>query len=58
MSKVEQAMTEFLESGGNKLGYSQYDMPEFALMEIVLRHSVYVWEYHGQTEEEYYGGVE
>ena len=54
MSKLFNAMQDFLDDGGTQLGYSHYDMPNLADMSAILENSVKVWEYHGMSEREYY----
>ena len=55
MSKINDYAQDFLEQGGNSLGYDEKNMPEFKDLDMVLMFGVYVWEYNGQTEYEYYG---
>ena len=54
MSKLFNAMQDFLDDGGTQLGYSHHDMPNLADMSAILENSVKVWEYHGMSEREYY----
>tara|TARA_R100000808_G_C2114199_1_gene127345 strand:- start:403 stop:582 length:180 start_codon:yes stop_codon:yes gene_type:complete len=56
MSKIKNAIDNFLDSGGEHLGYSEYDLPDIDDFDTILRNGVKVWEYHGKTEIEYYGG--
>ena len=55
MSKIQSYANEFLEQGGTALGYDWDNMPEFKDMDMILRYCIHIWEYHGQTEYEYYG---
>ena len=54
MSKLGDALSDFLNSGGYDLGYSHYDHPDLGSFDHVLRSRINVWEYHGKTEKEYY----
>jgi len=54
MSKIFNAMQDFLDDGGMQLGYSHYDMPNLEDMSSILENSVKVWEYYGMTMEQYY----
>ena len=54
MSKLFNAMQDFLDDGGTELGYSHYDMPNLADISTILENSIKVWEYHGISEREYY----
>ena len=56
MSKIVDAMTDFLERGGYNLGYDENEMPKLDDFDFVLDFDVQVWEYKGITEEQYYGG--
>tara|TARA_R110002020_G_scaffold179392_1_gene372968 strand:- start:245 stop:415 length:171 start_codon:yes stop_codon:yes gene_type:complete len=56
MSAVGEIITEFLEEGGDDLGYDSNNMPAIKDMDRVLERGVKVWEYFGITEQEYYGG--
>ncbi len=56
MSKIFNYAQSFLDDGGQELGYSQYDLPNLDDMSSILENSVKVWEYHGLTQKEYYGG--
>ena len=55
MAKMAEAIEDFLESGGSGLGYDGENLPNFEDWKIVLDYGVWVWEYRGQTKEEYYG---
>ena len=56
MSKTFNYAQSFLDDGGQELGYSQHDLPNLDDMSAILENSVKVWEYHGLTHREYYGG--
>ena len=58
MSKTFSYAQDFLDDGGDELGFSVQDLPHLEDMSAILEHSVKVWEYHGVSEEEYYGGGE
>ena len=55
MSKKQDHANSFLEQGGKELGYDWNNMPELSDMEMILRFSIHIWDYKGQTEYEYYG---
>ena len=55
MSRIVEYAQEFLESGGDELGYDENTMPESSDIDVVLQYHVPVWEYNGMTEEEWYG---
>ena len=57
MSKLFNAMQDFLDDGGTQLGYSHQDMPNLEDMSAILENSVKVWEYHGMSEREYYSAT-
>ena len=54
MGKIADCGEYFLENGGRKLGYDEKSIPELKDIEIVISHKIPVWDYNGQTEEEYY----
>ena len=54
MSKMADATQEFLENGGYSLGYSYTTMPIVRDLQVVLDNGIWIWEYNGLTEEEYY----
>ena len=54
MGKVADYGEYFLKNGGRKLGYDENSIPELKDIEIVISHQIPVWDYNGQTEEEYY----
>ena len=54
MSKTFSHAQDFLDDGGDELGYSNYDMPSLEDMSTILEHNVKVWEYHGMSMGEYY----
>jgi hypothetical protein len=56
MSKTKNKVIDFLEEGGRDLGYSENHLPKLEDFRIVLNHSIHVWEYHGKTHQQYYGG--
>ena len=56
MSKMNNIIIDFLHDGGRDLGYDEDNMPDLKDLDVVLNHSVNVWEYHGKTHKEYYGG--
>ena len=56
MSKMNNIIIEFLQDGGKDLGYDENNMPDLNDLKIVLNNSVNIWEYHGQTHKDYYGG--
>lgn len=56
MSKIADAIEDFLDNGGRELGYSSNNLPNLDDFQLVLQQLVKVWEYHGVTEHEYYGG--
>lgn len=56
MSKIADAVEDFLDNGGRELGYSSNNLPDLDDFQLVLQQLVKVWEYHGVTEYEYYGG--
>ena len=55
MGKTAEITEEFLNNGGSGLGYDETNLPEFKDIQMVWRHHIPIWEYKGQTEEEYYG---
>ena len=54
MSETKDYVQDFLDEAGYKLGYDNKNLPELSHIEIIWRFAVPVWEYNGQTEEEYY----
>ena len=56
MSKIADAVEDFLDNGGRELGYSSNNLPDLDDFQLVLQQLVKVWEYYGVTEYEYYGG--
>ena len=54
MGKIEDYQGYFLENGGRKLGYDEDNMPEMKDIEVVMTFHIPIWDYNGQTEEEYY----
>ena len=54
MSKLIQYAEDFLDNGGEDLGYTLSALPKVDDIEVVLRYQVPVWEYKGMTQEEYY----
>jgi|TARA_R110002074_G_scaffold120750_2_gene254662 hypothetical protein len=57
MSKMFNYAQDFLDDGGEELGYSVSDLPHLDDMSYVLQQSVKVWEYNGLSQEQYYGGT-
>ncbi len=57
MGQLAEFAEEFLIRGGKDLGYQINTLPAVKDMDIVLKHNVFVWEYNGMTEREYYGGM-
>ena len=56
MSKTGGYVQQFLDEIGHSLGYDINNMPNIRDIEIVGANRVYIWEYKGLTEHEYYGG--
>ncbi|MBU46205.1 MAG: hypothetical protein CMD28_02140 [Flavobacteriales bacterium] len=56
MSKMNNIIIDFLQDGGRDLGYDEDNMPDVKDLDVVLNHSVKIWEYNGKTHKEYYGG--
>lgn len=57
--KIKAAIENFLDLGGNELGYDDRNLPKLEDFEVVLSRGIAVWEYNGcKTPEEYYGGPE
>ena len=54
MSKMGDAVAEFLYKGGRDLGYHDDKLPKLEDMDVILHLNINVWEYFGKTEEEYY----
>ena len=55
MGKIKSHIEDFLENGGNALGYDWDNLPSLKDFEVVLSQGVKVWEYNGcKTEQEYY----
>ena len=55
MSKMGDAVAEFLYKGGRDLGYHDDKLPKLEDMEVILHLNIKVWEYFGyKTEKEYY----
>ena len=54
MSKMGDAVAEFLYKGGRDLGYHDDKLPKLEDMDVILHLNIKVWEYFGKTEEEYY----
>ena len=54
MGKIADYQGYFLENGGRKLGYDEDNMPEMKDIEVVMTFHIPIWDYNGQTEEEYY----
>jgi len=54
MSKIGDAVNEFLNGGGSDLGYSNKDLPDLKDLLFVIDQQIPVWEYHGKTEKQYY----
>ena len=54
MGKIADYQEYFLENGGRKLGYDENNMPEMKDVEVVMTFHIPIWDYNGQTEEEYY----
>ena len=52
MSKLIQYAEDFLDNGGEDLGYTLSALPKVDDIEVVLRHQIPVWEYKGMTQEE------
>ena len=55
MSAIKDKAMDFLENGGYDLDYDEYTLPKLEDMDTILDTDMYVWEYKGMTEEEYYG---
>ena len=55
MSKIGDAVMQFLDNGGFELGYTEREMPSIDDMDYVLSQNIKVWEYKGCTEKQYYG---
>ena len=58
MGAIKSAIDDFLDNGGKELGYDEDNLPDLDDFQLILQQSVKVWEYHGKTEIEYYGGSE
>ena len=56
MSKVAEQIEDFLGNGGRDLGFHEDNLPKIEDFQIIIQQMVKVWEYHGLTKEEYYGG--
>ena len=56
MSKIKEKLDDFLINGGLRLGYNTDSMPSLEHLDIVLDYGVWVWEYNGMTEQEYFEG--
>lgn len=56
MSRTKDAIDNFLDNGGRYLGFDENNLPDLKDFQLVLMQGVKVWEYHGKTEIEYYGG--
>ena len=54
MGKIIKTAENFLENGGTSLGYDISNLPSLNNLDIVLDYGIWVWEYNGMTEEEYY----
>ena len=55
MSKITDAIAEFLENGGTALGYDDMNLPLIKDFGTVLDQSVKMWEYFGfESEDEFY----
>lgn len=54
MSKIVNAAESFLENGGTSLGYDISNLPLLKDLDVVLNHGIWIWEYNGMTENEYY----
>ena len=55
MGKIIREAESFLENGGISLGYDFNNLPLLDHLDIVLNNGIWIWEYNGMTEEEYYG---
>jgi hypothetical protein len=57
MGKLKSHIQDFLESGGDQLGYGWENTPELKDLSMILSNNIPVWEYNGYaTEKDYYGG--
>ena len=56
MSAIKSAINDFLDNGGRDLGFDEENLPDLDDFQLILQQWVKVWEYHGKTEKEYYGG--
>lgn len=55
MGSIKDRAMEFLENGGYNLEYDEWNLPRLEDMDVILDANISVWEYFGQTEDEYYG---
>ena len=55
MGSIKDSAMEFLENGGYNLEYDEWNLPRLEDMDVILDANISVWEYFGQTEDEYYG---
>ena len=55
---IKDYLSDFLDSTGRELGYSESDAPELDSIPNIIRERIYVWEYHGLTKEQYYGNID
>ena len=53
---IKDYLSDFLDSIGRELGYSESDAPELGSIPNIIRERIYVWEYHGLTKKQYYKG--
>ena len=56
MSAMKNKLDQFLDYGGWDLGYDDNNLPKLEDMDYVLDHDITVWEYHGMSKREFYGG--
>ena len=55
MGKIKSHIEDFLENGGDALGYDWENLPDLKDFDVVLQNAVKVWEYRGYpTEQAYY----
>jgi len=55
MGKLKSHVQDFLETGGDSLGYDWENLPDLKDLGMVSKHNIPVWEYKGYaTAKEYY----
>tara|TARA_R100000808_G_C2152923_1_gene162697 strand:- start:4262 stop:4456 length:195 start_codon:yes stop_codon:yes gene_type:complete len=54
MGKIVDTAQSFLDNGGKSLGYDIGNLPVLNDLDVVLQYGIWIWEYNGMTEEEYY----